>query len=129
MKLTFKAIVSSAFFLSIFLLLNPQRSVAQDNVGIGTNTPDASAILEMLSTNKGLLIPRMNTAGMLAIAAPANSLLIYNTDSMCYCFYRVPTTSWISLCRAAGGSGTAGATGPTGPAGTIGATGPTGAAG
>ena len=82
--------------------LFPKNNIAQDNVGIGTTTPDATAILELLSTNKGLLVPRMNTAGMLAIATPSNSLLIYNTDSMCYFFYRVPTTSWISLCTAAG---------------------------
>lgn len=119
---------SIAFFGLATILSIPTTVQAQDNVGIGTTTPDASAILEMLSTNKGVLVPRMNTAGMLAIAAPANSLLIYNTDSMCYFFYRVPTTSWISLCTATGGGGS-GATGPTGPAGTAGATGPTGADG
>jgi hypothetical protein len=98
---------------------------AQDNVGIGTNTPDASAILELLSANKGMLVPRMNTAGMNAIVTPANSLLIYNTDSMCYFFYRVPTTTWVSLCSVGG----AGAVGPTGPAGTAGVAGAAGATG
>lgn len=72
---------------------------AQDNVGIGTNTPDLSAILEMLSTNKGVLIPRMNTVGMTNIPSPANSLLVYNTDSMCYFFYRLPSLTWVSLCH------------------------------
>ncbi|HEY0030370.1 MAG TPA: collagen-like protein [Bacteroidia bacterium] len=108
-------------------LAGPLNSFAQDNVGIGTNTPNASAILEMLSTNKGVLIPRMNTAGMNAISSPANSLLIYNTDSMCYCFYRVPTASWLSMCSAMTGS--TGATGPTGVSGATGAAGPTGATG
>src|SRR4051812_44878522 len=84
--------------ITVFITVLPNKANAQDNVGIGTNAPDASAILELLSTTKGLLVPRMNTAGMNAIAAPANSLLIYNTDSMCYFFYRVPTTAWISLC-------------------------------
>lgn len=98
---------------------------AQDNVGIGTVTPDASAILEMLSTNKGVLVPRMNTAGMTAIANPANSLLVYNTDSMCYFFYRVPSLTWVSLCTAPGG-GSTGATGNTGATGVGGATGATG---
>ncbi|HEY0030372.1 MAG TPA: hypothetical protein VGC65_06415 [Bacteroidia bacterium] len=119
-----------------FIAVTSLNAFSQDNVGIGTTTPDASAILEMLSANKGMLVPRMNTVGMLAIPAPANSLLIYNTDSMCYCFYRAPTTSWISLCS--GGSGGAGSAGPTGPTGAVGAagatgidgaTGPTGAAG
>ena len=71
---------------------------AQNNVGIGTNLPDATSILELVSANKGLLVPRMNTLGMFAIPSPANSLLVYNTDSMCYFFYRQPTTSWISMC-------------------------------
>lgn len=122
-----KAFLDKIIAMSLTLVLAfslTKKSNAQDNVGIGTNTPDASAILEILSANKGILIPRMNTAGMLAIAAPANSLLIYNTDSMCYFFYRVPTTSWISLCTATGGG--SGATGPTGPAGTPGPTGATG---
>ncbi|MCE9540230.1 MAG: hypothetical protein K8R85_13585 [Bacteroidetes bacterium] len=91
---------------------------AQDNVGIGTNTPNASAILELLSTNKGMLVPRMNTVGMTSITSPANSLLVYNTDSMCYFFYRLPSLSWVSLCSSgSGGSGINGATGNTGAVG------------
>ena len=107
----------------------PTNIKAQDNVGIGTNTPDASAILEMLSANKGVLAPRMNTVGMNAIVAPANSLLIYNTDSMCYCFYRAPSLSWISLCTVTGGAGSVGPTGPAGVAGAVGPAGPAGAVG
>ena len=119
-----KALLRKCVALSLtFMFTFSTKSSAQDNVGIGTNTPDASAILEILSANKGVLVPRMNTAGMLAIPAPANSLLIYNTDSMCYFFYRVPTTAWISLCTATGGGGV---TGPTGAAGAAGATGPSG---
>lgn len=128
-KSLLRTIAIFGFATSITLI--PTTVFAQDNVGIGTNTPDASAILEMLSANKGILVPRMNTAGMIAIPAPANSLLIYNTDSMCYFFYRLPTTSWISLCTATGSgvSGATGATGATGTAGTTGPTGPTGAVG
>lgn len=103
---------------------------AQDNVGIGTNTPNASAILELLSTNKGMLVPRMNTIGMTSIPSPANSLLVYNTDSMCYFFYRLPSLTWVSLCNGgSGGSGNNGATGSTGPTGVAGATGSTGSTG
>ena len=126
-KILLKSIAIFGFIGSMTL---PTNSFAQDNVGIGTTTPDASAILDMLSTNKGILVPRMNTAGMNAIVAPANSLLIYNTDSLCYCFYRVPTTSWISLCTGgSGGAGSVGPTGATGAAGIAGATGITGAIG
>ena len=72
---------------------------AQNNMGIGTLSPDPSSLLELKSVNKGLLIPRMTTDSMNAIPNPANSLLIYNTDSMCYFFYRQPAASWTSFCN------------------------------
>lgn len=49
-----------------------QNGKAQNNVGIGTNTPDASSVLELQSTTQGVLVPRMTTAQRTAIAAPAN---------------------------------------------------------
>jgi hypothetical protein len=124
------------FLLGLWLIvfavfMAPSSLIAQDNVGIGTNTPAPSAILELLSTNKGLLVPRMTAVQRLAIVAPSNSLLVYDTDSMCYFFYRTAPPSWVSLCRASagGGTGPTGPTGPTGSSGSVGATGPTGATG
>src|ERR1700757_3502937 len=89
-------------------------------VGIGSTsiTPDASSILELRSTSQGLLIPRMNTAQMNSITSPAASLIIYNTDSACFCFYNSTASSWQSLCRVAFGP-----TGPTGATGTNGSAG------
>ncbi|MBN9351374.1 MAG: tail fiber domain-containing protein [Chitinophagaceae bacterium] len=55
-------------------------SMAQ-NVGIGTTTPDASAKLDITSTDKGILIPRMNQSQRDLIATPATGLLIYQTDN------------------------------------------------
>jgi hypothetical protein len=56
---------------------------AQNNVGIGTNAPNASSILELLATDKGLLVPRVALAAInnnAPIGARiANSLLVYNT--------------------------------------------------
>jgi hypothetical protein len=49
--------------------------------GIGTTTPNASSKLEIASTDKGLLIPRMTATQRSAIATPANGLLVYQTDS------------------------------------------------
>ena len=49
-------------------------------VGIGTITPDASAVLDVRSTTKGFLLPRMTTNERNAIAAPANGLLVFQTD-------------------------------------------------
>ena len=39
--------------------------------GIGTNTPDKAAVLELASTSKGFLPPRMSTAERNAISTPA----------------------------------------------------------
>lgn len=49
-------------------------------VGIGTTTPHASSILDIQSTDKGILVPRLTTAQITAIVNPANGLLVYNTD-------------------------------------------------
>ncbi|MBK8496698.1 MAG: hypothetical protein IPL50_18200 [Chitinophagaceae bacterium] len=53
--------------------------IAAQNVGIGTNTPDNSAILDIKSNTKGLLIPRMNSAAVEAIVNPAKGLLVLDT--------------------------------------------------
>jgi len=47
-------------------------------VGIGTTTPDPSAKLDVSSTTKGFLLPRMTTSQRNAISNPAEGLLIYN---------------------------------------------------
>ena len=51
------------------------------NVGIGTLTPNASAILDLDSTTKGLSIPTMTSTQASAIASPKKSLMIYVTDT------------------------------------------------
>lgn len=92
-----------------------------DNVGIGTTTPDATAILDVESTDKGMLIPRMNTLQRVAIAGPAEGLLVYDTDVDCFFYFSAASNSWENLC-----SGTGGVTGPTGPQGLQGIPGPPG---
>ena len=52
---------------------------SSNNVGIGTPTPDASAKLEVASTAKGFLSPRMTGTQRDAISSPATGLKIYNT--------------------------------------------------
>jgi len=52
------------------------------NVGIGTSTPDASAKLDVVDANRGLLIPRVALTATNApgpVTSPATSLLVYNT--------------------------------------------------
>lgn len=65
------------------------------NVGIGTTTPNASALLDITATNKGVLIPRVTNAQMIAIASPANGLLVYNTDSAAFAYRTL--SQWVFL--------------------------------
>lgn len=63
-----------ALFAVTVLNLNAQ-------VGIGTTSPDPSAILDVTSTSKGVLVPRMSGAQRLAITTPADGLLVYQTGA------------------------------------------------
>jgi hypothetical protein len=65
-------------FSLLFLVIQYQISNAQ--VGIGTLDPNPSSILELNTTNKGVLIPRMTTEQRNLIVNPAIGLLIYNTS-------------------------------------------------
>ena len=56
------------------------------------NTSDVSAILDVSSNIKGMLIPRMTTAERTAITTPANGLILYDTDDAGFWFYN--GTSW-----------------------------------
>ncbi len=67
--------------LAIALLLTPQAMLAQATVG-GT-TPDPSAVLDMQSTDKGFLWPRLGTTERDAIVNPARGLVIFNTGTLC----------------------------------------------
>jgi hypothetical protein len=65
---------------------------AQSNLGVGTATPDASAKLDVTSTNQGILVPRMTTTARTAISAPAKGLMVY--DSTIKAFYYHDGTAW-----------------------------------
>jgi hypothetical protein len=71
---------------------------AWSQVGINTDgtTPDNSAILDVKSTNKGMLVPRMTSAQRTAIASPATGLLVYQSDGVGG-FYFYNGTTWVSL--------------------------------
>lgn len=61
--------------------------------GIGTTTPDASAKLDVTSTTKGLLAPRMTSAQRAAITLPANGLLVYQTDGVSGFYVNIGTSA------------------------------------
>lgn len=57
------------------------RIAGSGNVGIGTTLPEASALLDVSSTAKGFLPPRMTTAEVTAVVTPADGLIVYDTDT------------------------------------------------
>lgn len=67
-----------ALLLAAALLL-PQTLHAQTGaVGIGTTSPAASAALDITSSDRGLLLPRLTTAEIASIPSPQEGLLVYN---------------------------------------------------
>lgn len=65
------------------------------NVGINTTSPHASAIMELESNNRGLLVPRMTSAQRLAIVGPATGLLVFDTDINGFYFFN--GTIWATV--------------------------------
>jgi hypothetical protein len=82
------AIVAILFTTTCF-----SQSVSISNTVV---TPDSTAILDISSTQKGLLIPRMTAQQKTAIAGPATGLLIYQTDGDPG-FYYYNGTAWFLL--------------------------------
>ncbi len=125
---------NAKFIIIIFFILHLVNSnfvfSQNNNVGIGTLTPSVSALLDVDASptnNKGVLVPRMTASQRIAIPSPANSLLVFDTDSACFFYWSSLSTSWKSLCNNnSGGTGIIGNTGSTGTTGTIGSTGVTG---
>ena len=131
--------ISRLPLLSFILLLSlsaTQTVVAQDNVGIGTITPESTAILDITSQSKGLLIPRLNTIQRLNIANPpttilpptSDGLMVFDTGLHQFCYWNDALENWECI-GAMGNTGPAGPTGLQGATGANGNTGPTGAIG
>jgi len=84
----------------IFSIVYAQQGVAINTDGSG---PDNSAILDIKSNGKGLLIPRLTGAQKTAIASPATGLLIYQTDGT-KGFYYFNGSAWAPLVAASQGA-------------------------
>jgi hypothetical protein len=85
---------NSISFLFILFLLISEASNAQ--VGIGTTNPEISSMLDIQSTDKGFLMPRLTTAERDAISSPATGLLIYNTTTSIFNFYNLGWKDFIT---------------------------------
>jgi hypothetical protein len=72
---------------TLLLLMIVHQCIMAQSVGIGTTTPHASAQLDISSTTKGMLAPRMTFAQRNAIVSPASGLLVYQTDLVAGFYY------------------------------------------
>ncbi len=78
--------------------LNELMRIQSDGrVGIGTQSPHASAKLEVESSDKGVLIPRMTESEISVIENPAEGLTVYNTDKQRFYFFDGAAKTWREL--------------------------------
>lgn len=111
MKVIIKPFLISVFSLSFFIL-NAQ------NVGINSTgaTANASALLDVEATDKGILIPRVSlssTIDVATVATPATNLLVFNTNASITNgngtgFYYYNGGSWTYMAAPSNGPGTSG---------------------
>ena len=75
------------FAFLVFMLANIPSAFAQVGINNDGSNAHLSAMLDVKSTNKGFLVPRMTTSQRNSINAPAEGLLIYNTSTHNFNFY------------------------------------------
>lgn len=80
--------------LTLFFNINSAHGQSMGISGVAI-IPDPSSILEMRTTTKGILIPRMTETERDFISSPANGLMVYNTSTNQFNFY--DGNSWIVL--------------------------------
>jgi trimeric autotransporter adhesin len=79
-----KIVMKTPFVFVLLSVLLSLNIAAQNNIGIGTVSPDASARLDITATDKGILIPRVsitNVSSAAPVTSPAAGLLIWNTNA------------------------------------------------
>ena len=84
------------------LLLFSASGIAQVKIGDNVTNVDPNAVLEMESSSKGLLLPRMTGVERDAIVNPTNSMLIFNTSENCINIYNSVESKWKSICGESG---------------------------
>ncbi len=91
--------------ITVLLFIAAHKMATAQSVGIGTTTPNSSAQLDVTSTTKGMLIPRMAEAEKTAILSPVQGLMIFNTTTNSFQYYN--GISWVNISHSGIISGTA----------------------
>ncbi|MBI4946603.1 MAG: tail fiber domain-containing protein [Bacteroidetes bacterium] len=95
-----KLLFITAVLITLNLKLETLNCFAQVAINTTNNPADASAMLDVTSSSRGVLIPRMTQAERSAIANPATSLLVYQTDGASGYYYNSGSPSspnWVAL--------------------------------
>lgn len=87
--------MEKSFILFFVVIMTTHFVEAQ--VGIGTESPDLSSILDVDTTEKGILLPRMTTVQRNAVTDPANGLTVFDTSEQAYYFYNASESTWERL--------------------------------
>ena len=69
--------------LALVIILAGVTTTVFGQWGFGTVMPNASAMMDVYSTTRGFLPPRMTDTQIAAIASPPQGLLVYNTSQHC----------------------------------------------
>ena len=103
-----RMIVKAVSFMLILLIqfISINLSKAQ-NVAITDDdsyTAESTAMLDVKSTNKGMLVPRLTTAQRSGITSPAPGLMVYDTDLKSFMYYN--GAKWITIPQLIASAGT-----------------------
>ncbi|MEM6317292.1 MAG: tail fiber domain-containing protein [Bacteroidota bacterium] len=89
--------LSQLSFSLLCFFLPLSVSFAQVGINPDNSSPEASAMLDVSSTDKGLLIPRMDSAARESIASPANGLMVFDNTTNSFWYY---STAWTEIGKA-----------------------------
>ena len=93
-KFSVYGLITIGLLFSFCCFVHVNSSFAQSQFGFNQTSIDASAVVEIVSTTKGLLIPKMTTTQRDAIVSPAQGLLIYNSTDAAFNYYN---SGWRTL--------------------------------
>src|SRR5579859_150849 len=87
-------LISCILMMTVALTATSQTAIVTDDAAYVTG--QASAVLDIKSISKGLLIPRMTQAQRTAVSSPAEGLMVYQTDGT-KGFYYFTNSAWVAL--------------------------------
>ena len=90
------------WFCILLLIVGTEWLHAQVAINTDASLPNASAMLEIKTNNKGFLGPRLTSAQRIGIASPADGLWVYDTDTKTFWFYK--GSAWVEIVIGSGSS-------------------------